>query len=219
MEARPLPIRNIALTTAALAVVSLVAQFLGIRAIHGIVLIACFIIIALMFGYHAWIDNNRTTYRNFNGIKTLGVAILIWLPFILLLTPGVVATLWIDDRIDAALHWVENSAAGSVETIEEQVEATIRESEAVARSWWWPLDWFKEGTRIVERKVMRTVQSDVLHPAPIWIRGFFAIVYAIMRVSQLLLYSTIAFIAIRSFVFLLARAALWNRSEIEFSIP
>jgi len=135
------------------------------------------------------------------------------------LTPGVLATLYIDDKIDGALRWAEHKAAGTIKEYEEEVEENIKESEAVPRSWWWPPDWFKEGTRIVERKVMRTVKRSVLEPASVWIRGLFAIVYAIMRVSQLILYTTILFIAVRSFVFLLARSALWNGSEIEFSLP
>jgi hypothetical protein len=219
MEARPLPIRQIAITLAALGLVSLVAQLFGLRQLHGLGLIVAFLAIVFMLAYHAWIDNTRTTYRNFQSLPTLGLAVLVWIPFVILLTPGVVATLYIDDKIDAALRFAETSAAGKIETIEEQVEDTIAESEAISWSWWWPPDWFKEGTRIVERKVMRTVQRDVLHPAPLWIRGFFAFVYAVMRVSQLILYSTLSFIAIRSFVFLLARCALWRRSEIEFSLP
>jgi hypothetical protein len=219
MEARPLPIRQIALTLVALAIVSLVAQFFGFRAIHGIGLIVAFLAIAFMLGYHAWVDNTRTTYRNFQHCRTLGVAILVWFPFIILLAPGVVATLYIDDKIDAALRFAETSTAGTLETIEEQFEDTVRESEATPWSWWWPPDWFQQGTRIVERKVMRTVQRDVLHPASIWIRGFFAFVYAVMRVSQLALYATLSFVSIRSFIFLLARSALWMRSEIEFQLP
>jgi hypothetical protein len=219
MEPRPLPIRQIAITLAALALVSLVAQFFGLRQLHGLGLIVAFLAIVFMLGYHAWIDNTRTTYRNFRGLPTFGLAVLVWIPFIILLAPGVVATLYIDDKIDAALRFAETSAAGTIETIDEQVEDAITESEAIPWSWWWPPDWFKEGTRIVERKVMRTVQRNVLHPAPIWTRCFFAFIYAVMRVSQLILYSTLSFIAIRSFVFLLARCALWRLSEIEFSLP
>ena len=219
MHARALPIRNIAITLFLLALVSLTAQFFGWRALHGVALLACFIAIASMLGYHAWIDNSRTTYRNFNSSKTFGLAVLVWMPFLLLLLPGILATLWIDDQIDATLRWAEKKASGTVETVERHLVDTIQESEAIPWSWYWPPHWFQEGTRIVERKVMRTVQEDILHPAPIWIRSVFALIYAIMRVSQLVLYSSIAFIVIRSFVFLLARAALLSRSEIEFSIP
>lgn len=219
MNARPLPIRQFAITLAALGLISLFAQFFGLRQLHGVGLVVAFLAIAGMLGYHAWVDNLRTTYRNFQSWPTFGLAILVWIPFIILLMPGVVAMLFIDDRIDAALRYAETSTAGTIETIEEQVEDTITESEAVPWSWWWPPDWFKEGTRIVERKVMRTVQRDVLHPAPILIRAFFACIYAAMRVSQLILYSSLSFIAIRSFVFLLARCALWRRCEIEFSLP
>lgn len=219
MEARPLPIQKIVITFIALAMVSLVAQFFGIRQLHGIGLIVAFLAIAFTLGYHAWVDNMRTTYRNFQSWPTFGLAVVVWSPFIILLMPGIVATLYIDDRLDAALRFAETTAAGTIETIEEQFEDTIQESEAIPWRWWWPPDYVQEGTRIVERKVMRTVQRDVLHPAPLWIRGLFAFVYALMRISQLVLYTTLSFIAIRSFVFLLARCALWRRSEIEFTLP
>lgn len=203
----------------ALAFISLFAQFFGFRTAHGLTLLIGFLAIVSILVYHAWHDNTRISYDHLRLGGVLATTLLVWIPFVIVLVPGVAITLWIDDNIDASLRTAERHAAGSIETIEEEVEETIQELESVPWSWWWPPDWFKEGTRVVERKVLRTVQRDILQPAPTWIRACFALLYAILRVSQLLLYSTITFISIRSFVFLFARSALYKGVEIRFNIP
>jgi hypothetical protein len=130
-----------------------------------------------------------------------------------------VLTLYIDDKLDAGLRYAETSVAGKIEKITLLVEENIEETDKVARGWWWPPDMINSSVAILKNKSLRAVQKDVLTPAPIWVRAFFSVFYALLRVSQLILYSTLALIVIRSFLFLLARSALWYRSEIEFSLP
>lgn len=219
MESRPLPILDIAKALLTLGIVSLFAQFFSLRWLHGIGLLIAFLSITGMLCYHAWVDNLRATYRNFHLYSILGTTIVVWLPFLFLLAPGIWITLYIDDKLDAGLRYAEKSVAGKIETINTLVAENIEETEKVADRWWWPPDWFKSSVAILKNKSMRAVQKDVLTPAPIWVRAFFSVIYALLRVSQLILYSTLALIAIRSFLFLLARSALWYRSEIEFSLP
>ena len=219
MIPRPLPIRTLMFTMLALASLSMITQFFGYRQLHGYGLIAASAAIAANLGYHAWRDNLRVSYQNVRSVRILFFALIAWVPFFFLLLPGIVFTLYCNDRIDAALRYAEQAAAGKIERIDVEIEEIVSVSEKTEWSWWWPPDWLSEGTRIVQRKVMRTVQEDVLRPAPIWLRSVFALVYAIMRVMQLVLYSTLTFIGIRSFIFLLARSALWNQAKIEFTIP
>jgi hypothetical protein len=219
MHARPLPIRHIGTIVGALGVLSVLAQFFGMRWLHGIAFILGFLAIATLLSYHAYVDNIRTKYRNLKLVETLAWTFLVWIPFLVLLVPGVVVTLKVDNMIDAALRKFELMAADTVQKVDKEVEEVIRRQEAVPLSWWWPPDWAKSSWRTVEIKTTRIVQEDVLQKSSMWLRGLFAVIYAIMRISQLLLYSSFAFITIRSFLFLLARAALWNDSEIEFSLP
>lgn len=73
--------------------------------------------------------------------------------------------------------------------------------------------------RVIKDKVTVTVVDKVLHPAAFHTRAFFACVYSVLRMMQLMTYTTLTFIAIRSYLFLLARSALYCRSEIDFSLP
>ena len=217
--AQALPIRRVVAILAALGAVTLVSQFVGMRHIHGIVFLVGVLLILLTLLRHALTDNSRATYRKVRYLRILLLAVILWLPFALLLVPGVVAAVFIDGKIEEAVLLAETKLAGTVERVETQIEDRVVEIEAVDKAWWWPPDWFKAGTREVEKSVLRKVQKDVLRPAPAGVRIVFSLLYAVMRISQLMLYTTLGFIVIRSFVFILGRAALLNRAEIEFSLP
>lgn len=136
MEARPLPLRNIAIVVCALGVLSLLAQFFGFRMFHAIALFGCFGTILYLIAHHFYLDQTRTTFRNFEPKKTLLVATLVWLPFILLLTPGILLTLWLDEKVDLGLRMAEASALGTYADIERQI---VEERERrVQLSWLYP---------------------------------------------------------------------------------
>jgi hypothetical protein len=74
-----------------------------------------FLAVVSVLAYHAWCDNIRTSYEHLRLGGVLATTFLVWIPFVIVLVPGVVITLWIDDKIDASLRMAEHAAAGSID--------------------------------------------------------------------------------------------------------
>lgn len=200
-------------------ITSFVGVLLGLMPLSGIaVLLASFVIVVAFF-VKAFRDNAGIRIFQFRWALTAFLSVFAWIPFGIVLVPGIWLSLFIDDQIEAGLDAAHQAATGKMVTITRGIEETLSEEVPVPLSMWWPPNWFRQSTKIIERKVMKTVQEVVLEPASVAVRVVFSLLYSLLRVLQYLFYITIGYTIIRSFVFILARVSLRIGTRISFTLP
>ena len=209
----------VTMTGIGVAVLSAAAVFLNWLPLAGLFLLLASFTIVLTFIVKAIVDNKRIHISNQNWFGTAIIAIIVWVTVAVVLAPGIRLSLWIDDLIERGVQSAYAMTTNQIQVIDEQLEETIQEKESVPWSWWWPPDWWRESERIVERKILKTVQRQVVKPATTGARVVFSIVFGFLRASEFLLYLTIGFAAVRSVMFSVSRAALLGRTQISFTLP
>ncbi|MCA9195638.1 MAG: hypothetical protein KDB03_27890 [Planctomycetales bacterium] len=215
---RPLPVREIVWIAMLLSLGTLFLQWLGWRSAP---ILACRLGLASIFGIlaiHALGDNLRTSYRNFHLFSTFFKSLGVWLPFFIVLLPGIALVAFIDNQIDAAVHSSESIALGTIEDADQELEYLIASSQR--QPFRLNTAWFEsEMERLAKQKAMLVAKQTLVAPAPWWIRSFFGLIHAFLQASQLLLYTTVGCVLLRSYLYLFARTALFGRAQIQFCLP
>ncbi len=168
--------------------------------------------VTVMFLRKAWIDNRHTVFVLPNWRKALLATLVLFMPVALLLNFTFFVGLWVDDRIEQGIQWAEAKTMATVTSTTEWVEEVIEEKRP-----WWNLKGLVQ--RTVVRTVVRPVHKTVLVEAPVRIRLGFSLLYSVLRMTQYFSYASIAYLAIRSFVFLFMRAVLYAGATVKFRLP
>lgn len=204
--------RHLLLVAAAVGAVSFVSVYFHSTGLSGLAMLFAVLGVTTMFLRKAWVDNRHTVFVLPNWRKALLATLVLFVPVAFLLSVTFFAGLWVDDRIEQGIQWAENKTMATVVSTTEWVEEVVEE-----RRPWWNLKGLVQ--RIVVRKVVKPVQKTVIVEAPARIRLGFSFVYSVLRVTQYFSYASIAYLAVRSFVFLFMRAVLYAGATVKFRLP
>jgi len=148
-----------------------------------------------------------------NVVPLLFVTLMLWLPFGLLLVPGFLATRWLDTNVlERGVGWMEGRVAERIKHERVENERIVQESSG---RWYKPWTWGS----VTERKVRETIVREVVEKASLGTRCFFGLAYALLRCLQYLYYAGFALVVVRSFGYVLARAAVRRGVGLEFTLP
>lgn len=175
--------------------------------------VAAVVITIIMLLVKLWQDNRHLCRSLPRLTSLLCVAFVLWLPFGLLLVPAFFVTRWLDTNVlERGVGWMERQVSDRIKQVEEVNEQTVRES---VSHWYKPWTWGD----MVERKVRETVVRDVVERASFGTRLFFGLVYALLRCLQYFYYAGFALVVVRSFGYVLARAAVRRGVGLDFTLP
>lgn len=165
-----------------------------------------------LFLRKAWTDNRDIKLVVADWRDSMKKAVICWLGFFAVLVPALIAGYFTDRTIDGLVHASEASINNFILATRKEVEVvqTYERSALNPLRWWYGRD-YKETTTVL--------QENVLSPAAIGVRVFYSVVYATLRALQYLSYLTLAYITIRSFVFLLTRVCLLDKATVRFHLP
>jgi len=159
-----------------------------------------------------WSDNRHLRMPYPAVCSLFATALFLWLPFGLLLVPGVLVARYLDHQMERGVGWVDRQAADQIKYIEETNERIIYESD-----WHWynPFSW----GHVVPRTIRETTVRQAIQKASLSTRVFFGFLYALLRCLQYLYYTGLALVLVRSFGYVLARAAVRRGRGFDFSLP
>jgi hypothetical protein len=193
-------------------VVSFLAAFFMSEWISGVAITIATAGIALLFGRKAYVDNTHVFVKPPNWPKAAVAATLVYAPVGIALWLLSAAGLWFDDTLAHGIQISQTKIAGHVEERAREVEEKIKKK----RSWWNPKRYFYGP---IERTVLRTYKETVLVPASLGIRLFYSTVYALLRLLQYLSFASLAYLFVRSFVFVVGRSLLYAGGTVKFRLP
>jgi hypothetical protein len=165
-----------------------------------------------LFLRKAWTDNRDICLIVPDLRGSLKKAAWCWLGFFAVLAPALVAGYFTDRAIDGLVHGSQASLTTYIDSHREKVER-VKETK---RHWLNPARYIVDP---VKREVITEYETNLLAPAALAVRLFYSFVYAVLRVMQYLSYVTLAYITIRSFVFLFTRVCLLDKATVRFHLP
>lgn len=203
--------RTLLWLAAGIAVISFLGVCFGVPQISAAALGVTALGTIGLFLRKAWTDNRDICLVVPDLRGSLKKAALCWLGFFAVLAPALVAGYFTDRAIDGLVHGSQARIDAFIESHREKVEEYIQ----VERPWWDP-------RRIWDRYVQKKVtyyKDNMLAPAVLGVRVCYSCIYAILRVLQYLSYLSLAYITIRSFVFLFTRVCLLDKATVKFHLP
>ena len=162
-------------------------------------------------------DNRKTKIDRIEWLRTTILTLIVYIPIVLLLIPGIYMSFWIDDKIEQGVQWAYKKTENKIE--QRQIEIEEIKREPIAKRWYNPMDWVRGGKRYVERKVIIPVQEEVITRASVGVRIAFSLIISLLRLSQFLFYITTTYVFLRSFLFAFSRALLYGGTVIRFNLP
>lgn len=165
-----------------------------------------------LFLRKAWTDNHDITLVVSDWQGSLRKALWCWLGFVLILAPALVAGYFTDRTIDGLVHSSQASITSYIDSHRKKVERVKKTKRHWANPWRYVVD-------PVKREVITEYEDNVLAPAALAVRFFYSFAYAVLRVMQYFSYLTLAYITIRSFVFLFTRVCLLDKATVKFHLP
>jgi hypothetical protein len=114
--------------------------------------------------------------------------------------------------MDRGVSYLQAKVKDKVMRVEKTNERKIQESGSV---WYNPFTWGS----VITRTVRETTVREVIQQASLWNRFLFGFVYAALRCLQYLYYTTFALVVVRSFGYVLARAAVRRGKGFDFTLP
>jgi hypothetical protein len=204
--------RTLLWLAAGIAAISFLGVFLGVPQISAAALSVTALGTIGLFLRKAWTDNRDISLVVPDLRGSLKKAALCWLGFFAVLAPALVAGYFTDRAIDGLVHGSQASITTYIDSHRKKVER-VKETR---RHWLNPLRYVADP---VKREVITEYQTNLLAPAAIAVRVFYSFVYAILRAMQFLSYLSLAYITIRSFVFLFTRVCLLDKATVKFHLP
>ncbi len=145
-------------------------------------------------------------------------SVLLWLPVLVLLIPGIILAVTCDVIIAEIIRYIELTTLQLHHFTADQLNQSILDLEHRNYTWWWPPDWIHKSFDKMKLDMLRSTTKHVAESGII-LHTFFACVYAVLHCLQLASLAIITTIVGRSFVHILFR--VWLRDghgQFEFSL-
>ena len=144
-------------------------------------------------------------------------ALMWWIPIAIILAPGIVLAWTVDEMMDQGVRFIEFRAHAGIEASSEVLSERIAILDSRSYSWWWPPDYVREFFDSHMRSKLQLVQNEGI-PGFSWIaRGFFSILYALLRFLQLLGLGTVLLLLLQSYLHIVGRYWLWKIGDLAFT--
>lgn len=204
--------RNLLLLGMAVMAISFLSAFFLREWISGVAVSVAIVGATFLLGRKAYIDNSHVFITQPRWHKaTLAIA-LIYTPIAIAIWSLASFGFWFDDKIEQMIQWSQSKITDHIEEHTHTVEEEITER----RSPWNPVRWVYGHAK---RKVLRTYKTNVLVPASIGVRLFYSCIYTLLRLFQYMSFASLAYVFIRSFVFVVARSLLYAGGTVKFRLP
>jgi hypothetical protein len=204
--------RNLLLLAAIVMAVSFLSAFFLREWISGVAVSIAIVGATVLLGRKAYIDNSYVFITQPHWPKAAMAIALIYTPVALAIWSLASFGFWFDDKIEEGIQWTQSQITGHIEEHTRDVEEEI----TVRRSSWNPIRWVYGHAK---RKVLRTYKTNVLVPASIGVRLFYSTVYTLLRLLQYASFASLAYVFIRSCVFVVARSMLYAGGTVKFRLP
>ena len=197
---------------AAIFVLTIISFLVGSRVTTTRLTVVLALFTGAMLLMKLWNDN-RHLRLSFAKLTTLIVtSIILWLPFGFLLVPGIIVVRYVDVQLEREVSYINQQVADKVRQVDYENQRKIDVSVSV---WYNPFTWGNTVTKVIRETAVRTV----IDKASLSTRLFFGILYAVLRSLQYLYYTGLALAVIRSFGYVLARAAVRRNNRLHFTLP
>lgn len=204
--------RNLLLLAGAVMAISFLSAFFLREWISGVAVSVAIAGATFLLGRKAYIDNSHVFITQPNWTKAAVAIALIYTPVGIAIWSLASFGFWFDDKIEQGIQWSQSQITGHIEEHTQDVEEEI----TVRRSSWNPVRWVYGHAK---RKVLRTYKTNVLVPASIGVRLFYSCIYTLLRLFQYASFASLAYIFIRSCVFVVARSLLYAGGTVKFRLP
>ena len=204
--------RNLLILAAIVMVISFLSAFFLREWISGVAVSVAIVGATLLLGRKAYIDNSHVFITQPRWSKAAVAIALIYTPIGLAIWSLASFGFWFDDKIEQGVQWTQAKITGHIEEHTHDVEEEL----TVRRSSWNPVRWVYGHAK---RKVLRTYKTNVLVPASIGVRLFYSSIYTLLRLLQYTSFASLAYIFIRSCVFIVARSLLYAGGTVKFRLP
>jgi hypothetical protein len=204
--------RNLLLLAVAVMAISFLSAFFLREWISGVAVSVAIAGATFLLGRKAYIDNSHVFITQPQWRKAFAAVALIYTPVAIAIWTLASFGFWFDDKIEQGIQWSQSKITGHIEEHTRDVEEEI----TVRRSTWNPIRWVYGHAK---RKVLRTYRTNVLVPASIGVRLFYSFVYTSLRLFQYISFASLAYVFIRSCVFVVARSLLYAGGTVKFRLP